>query len=110
MNFRSTIWLSAAFLVLLLAAAIGAPWLTPYAAEGAGAPHLAHKLLSPSWAHPFGTDEMGRDLLARIFYGARTSLALAALVIGGSVTLGTSAMMGPSCICSRHCRMIFTLS
>ena len=88
MNFRSTIWLSAAFLVLLLAAAIGAPWLTPYAAEGAGAPHLAHKLLSPSWAHPFGTDEMGRDLLARIFYGARTSLALAALVIGGSVTLG----------------------
>ncbi len=31
-------------------------------------------LQEPSWKHPFGTDEMGRDLLARIIYGSRASL------------------------------------
>lgn len=88
MSSRSGLWASATFLTLLLAAAIAAPWLTPYAAEGAGTPNLPQKLLPPSWAHPCGTDEMGRDLLARLLYGARTSLALAGLVIGGSAGLG----------------------
>lgn len=80
--------LSALFLLALVAAALLAPWLTPYRAEGAGAPNMAHKLLPPSWAHPFGADELGRDMLARVLYGARTSLALAALVIGSSVLAG----------------------
>ena len=75
-------------LVGLLVAALGAPWLTPYAEEGAGMPNMAHKLLAPSFAHPFGADEMGRDLLARVLFGARTSLALAALVVGSSVVVG----------------------
>ncbi len=90
MSFRPAIWLNILFLAALLVAAIGAPWLTPYAAEGAGTPNLPHKLLPPSWAHLLGTDEMGRDMLARILYGARTSLLLAGLVIGGSVTLGVA--------------------
>ena len=80
--------LSSFFLMGLLAAAILAPWLTPYAAEGAGLPNMAQKLAAPSLVHPFGTDEMGRDLLARILFGARTSLLLAALVIGSSLAVG----------------------
>ena len=44
-------------------------------------------LLPLSWVHPFGTDEKGRDLLARIFYDVHTSLVLAGLVIGGSVAV-----------------------
>ena len=80
--------LSLLFLTALVLAAVFAPWLTPYAAQGAGVPDIGHKLLAPSWAHPFGTDEMGRDLLARVLYGARTSLALAALVVGSSVVVG----------------------
>ena len=80
--------LSLLFLVALVLAAVFAPWLTPYAAQGAGAPDMAHKLLAPSSAHPLGTDEMGRDMLARVLYGARTSLALAALVVGSSVVVG----------------------
>lgn len=80
--------LSLLFLTALVLAAVFAPWLTPYAAQGAGAPDIEHKLLAPSWAHPFGTDEMGRDMLARLLYGARTSLALAALVVGSSVVVG----------------------
>jgi peptide/nickel transport system permease protein len=53
------------------------------------------KLQGPSWAHPLGTDDLGQDLLARMLYGGRISLAvgiaamLIALTIG--VTIGASA-------------------
>ncbi|AYC41501.1 ABC transporter permease [Streptomyces griseorubiginosus] len=58
---------------------------------------LALKLQPPSWAHPFGTDDVGRDLLLRCVYGLRVSLfvgvvaALTATVIGTAVgaTAGT---------------------
>ena len=36
-------------------------------------------LQSPSWSHPFGTDELGRDVLSRAIYGARASLAVGLL-------------------------------
>ncbi len=80
--------LSLLFLTALVLAAVFAPWLTPYAAQGAGAPDIAHRLLAPSSAHLLGTDEMGRDMLVRVLYGARTSLALAVLVVGSSVLVG----------------------
>ena len=80
--------LSLVFLTALVAAAVFAPWLTPYAAQGAGAPDIEHKLLAPSPTHLLGTDEMGRDILARLLFGARTSLALAVQVVGSSVLVG----------------------
>jgi peptide/nickel transport system permease protein len=40
---------------------------------------LSRKLLPPSWAHPFGTDEFGRDLLARVLHGGRLSLTVGAM-------------------------------
>ena len=54
--------------------AIAAPVLTPYPEQGIGDPNVTEKFLSPSAAHPFGTDDLGRDLLARVMFGARTSL------------------------------------
>jgi peptide/nickel transport system permease protein len=47
------------------------------------------KLKGPSWAHPLGTDDLGQDLLARMLYGGRISLAvgLAAMLI--AITVGT---------------------
>lgn len=47
------------------------------------------KLKPPSWAHPFGTDDLGQDLLARMIYGGRISLAvgLAAMVV--AIVVGT---------------------
>lgn len=49
----------------------------------------------PSWAHPFGTDEVGRDLLARVIYGARASLVAGvtsvAIAIGIGVPVGLLA-------------------
>ena len=56
---------------------------------------IPNRLQPPSWAHPFGTDESGRDILARIVYGSRFSLSIGfstvvfALTVGG--TLGALA-------------------
>ncbi|GGZ80604.1 ABC transporter permease [Streptomyces subrutilus] len=61
---------------------------------------LSAKLLPPSWAHPFGTDDVGRDLLLRCVYGLRVSLlvglvaALVATVIGTAVGAAAGALGG----------------
>jgi len=72
--------------------ALLAPWLAPY---DPNAISLAERLMPPSAAHWFGTDEMGRDLLSRVIFGARVSLVIGLVVIilaGGLGTLaGTSA-------------------
>jgi len=49
----------------------------------------ASKLLAPSWSHPLGTDELGRDVLSRIMTGTRVSLQVAVVVIGFAVVFGT---------------------
>jgi peptide/nickel transport system permease protein len=61
---------------------------------------LSLKLLPPSWEHPFGTDDVGRDLLLRCVYGLRVSLlvglvaALVATVIGTAVGAAAAALGG----------------
>jgi peptide/nickel transport system permease protein len=47
------------------------------------------KFLSPSWTHPLGTDELGRDVFSRILTGTRLSLQVAAVVLGFAVVVGT---------------------
>lgn len=49
---------------------------------------LAARLSRPSAAHWFGTDELGRDILSRIIYGARISMLVGASVVAGSLLLG----------------------
>lgn len=46
--------------------------------------------LSPSWAHPLGTDGLGRDQLSRLLHGGRVSLTVAALGTLGALVIGTS--------------------
>ena len=72
--------------VLILAAAVLAPWMTPYDPIGV---NLEEKLLPPSRAHWFGTDEAGRDLLTRVIYGARYSLLIAVGIVLSSALFGT---------------------
>lgn len=61
---------------------------------------LSAKLQAPSWAHPFGTDDVGRDLLLRCVYGLRVSLlvglvaALVATVLGTAVGAAAGALGG----------------
>ena len=65
-----------------------APWIAPYPAEGRGASHLASRFEAPSAQHLFGTDNLGRDVLSRVIFGARiplmisSAVALAVLLIG----------------------------
>jgi peptide/nickel transport system permease protein len=49
---------------------------------------LANRLQPASWAHPFGTDELGRDIMVRIFFGARVTLTIVALVSAIVVPVG----------------------
>jgi hypothetical protein len=75
---------AALLLAALLAAALAAPALAPYPPDHLD---LDRRREAPSAAHWFGTDELGRDVLARVLYGARVSLAvglLSAAVAGGS--------------------------
>lgn len=61
-------------------------WVAPYPEDAAGAVHMADRLLPPSGAHWFGTDEMGADIYSRVVIGARVSLWIG-LVITGLATL-----------------------
>jgi ABC-type dipeptide/oligopeptide/nickel transport system permease subunit len=70
---------------ILTLMAVLAPLIAPW---DPGIPVLGEQLLSPSWAHPFGTDELGRDIYGRIVHGARISLGVAGLAIGISVMVG----------------------
>jgi glutathione transport system permease protein len=72
---------AAAFLAILVAAALLAPWIAPY---DPAAPDYVHVLEPPSALHWAGTDAFGRDIFSRILHGARISLAVGFL----SVTLG----------------------
>jgi peptide/nickel transport system permease protein len=48
------------------------------------------KLQGPSWAHPLGTDDLGQDLLARMLYGGRISLAVGVMAMLIAITIGTA--------------------
>ena len=50
--------------------------------------NIPSRLQPPSWAHLFGTDELGRDILARIIYGARISLVIGISSVGVSLFVG----------------------
>jgi peptide/nickel transport system permease protein len=73
--------LLAGFLVVGLAA----PWLAP---ANPAAIDLPHRLQSPSPAHWAGTDELGRDTLSRLMWGARISLVVSVSVVSLSLALG----------------------
>lgn len=64
---------------------IFAPWIAP---NDPIAVNLAHKLQSPSFSYPLGTDHLGRCTLSRILYGARISLGFATLIFISSLSIG----------------------
>lgn len=84
---RSIPWrivIPCAFLVLISLLALLAPWLPgidPLTQDP------VNKLLSPSWSHPMGTDELGRDVFDRVIFGARVSLVvgIGSILIGGTI-------------------------
>jgi len=96
---RRTALFGAVVVVLVLATALTAPWLSPYDPV---AQDIGHRLKSPGWRdaagglHPLGTDHLGRDLLARVIFGARPALlvASAAVLISGVLGMGAGLLGG----------------
>jgi len=89
--------LAAALMLALLVLAALFPWLvtaaSPLQTDATAA------LQGPSAAHPFGTDQSGRDVFARVIYGARYSLAVGlgatALALGAGLIIGITAGLAP---------------
>jgi len=84
-------------LVILLA--VVGPWLAPYAPNDQSAMLGFAAKGAPTWAHPFGTDRNGYDVLTRVIYGAPTALAvgLGAMLVAGAIGIlvgGVAGYMG----------------
>ncbi len=79
---------SLVLILLFILGAVFAPLLTPYPEQGRGDPNILEKFQPPSQAHPLGTDYLGRDVLARILFGGRTSLSIGFLVVVVAVAIG----------------------
>ena len=61
--------------------------------------HISQKLQRPSWEHPFGTDDLGRDILVRVLYGSRYSISVGvvATLIGMAIGVILGAIAGYYC-------------
>src|SRR6516165_3961662 len=72
-------------IAIFLLCALFAPWIAP---DDPASIDLPGRLMGPSRTHWFGTDELGRDILSRIVYGARISMLVGGSVVAVSLTLG----------------------
>lgn len=71
----------------LVVAALLGPWISPY---DPAEQDLPARLTGPSAAHPFGTDELGRDIFSRVLVGTRVSLRVGATVVLFSSLVGVT--------------------
>lgn len=74
---------------IFIVCAVAAPWIAPFPSEGKGTVNVANVMIGPSFHHLLGTDELGRDMLSRIIYGARPALITALTVVGIAAFFGT---------------------
>lgn len=92
MNFWETFYRNklaltgSAIVLLLFLVSLFAPWIAPY---DPGQIDLKNVLLPPSAGHWFGTDQLGRDVLSRMIWGARISLKVGFVATGVAIILGT---------------------
>lgn len=75
-------------LVIVCLAALAAI-LAPFAPYSPSAQNLALRLAGPSWQHPFGLDELGRDVFSRVLAGAQISFLVGVVVVSVSAVVGT---------------------
>jgi peptide/nickel transport system permease protein len=75
--------------LVLLAIVVVAVFDTAFAPQGANDQDIPHRLEAPSWSHPFGTDNLGRDILSRVVIGASVSLKVGFLAVGLALVVGT---------------------
>jgi len=78
---------SAAVLAAVAGIAVGADWLVPYGINDVDVPSA---LQSPSGAHWFGTDELGRDVLSRVLVAVQASMEVAVVSVGFALVVGVT--------------------
>ena len=76
--------------VAFFASAVFAPWLAPYDPMQMDIPA---RLSGPTWDHPLGTDQLGRDTLSRVLHGGRVALQVAAIGVSVSLVVGLALGM-----------------
>lgn len=82
------VWIALGVLAAIVLTAVFAPLLAPY--DPRAQLDIAHlQSQPPSLAHPLGTDTFSRDVLSRLIYGTRVSLAVALVAVSISITFGT---------------------
>lgn len=74
------------FLLAVMGLVILAPLIAPY---DPAAQNIMGKFQGPSFAHWFGTDQLGRDVLSRILHGGRVTLLISLLAMGVTILIGT---------------------
>ena len=77
-------WLGIAIIAINLIAALFAPWLAPHSETA----QVGDIWMLPSSSLPLGTDSLGRDMLSRILFGARTTIAIALAITAISFVIG----------------------
>lgn len=73
--------------LIVIFVAILAPLLAPYPGD-VSASHLLRRLKPPTWAYPFGSDNLGRDIFSRVILGTRGALMIAVMVVGVAMLIG----------------------
>jgi peptide/nickel transport system permease protein len=79
--------IGAVLLLVIAVSALVGPWFLP---DPLAQPDILAGSLPPGLGHPFGTDQLNRDILARVVAGARVSLSVALLAVGLSATIGAA--------------------
>ncbi len=74
-------------ILLLLLTALFAPFLAPDK-NAVFDINPGERLKAPSWIHPFGTDQMGRDILSRVIFGTRLTIVIALIAVGSALLIG----------------------
>jgi peptide/nickel transport system permease protein len=75
--------------LVLVAIVVVAVFDQTFASDGANEQDIPNRLEPPSWSHPFGTDDLGRDILSRVILGASVSLKVGFLSVGLALVAGT---------------------
>ncbi|RNI21074.1 ABC transporter permease [Flexivirga caeni] len=79
------LWIGAVMIGLMVLAGAFAPLVAQHSPT---TPDAMHTLLGPSGSHPFGTDNLGRDIFARVVYGARSDLTIAVVAVIAPFLIG----------------------
>ena len=73
------------FVVVLLVLSFISPWICPYSYKTIS---MKEQFALPSWQHPFGCDELGRDILSRVLYGAKYTMSVGVFSTGFACIFG----------------------